>query len=381
MFYHGCSWEKVQICSGHPRLPDALSREISFAQFTFWPLTLRMTFSHWRAWLCLGLLLAVLPVRGQGVGQELSEAAEDFLNSLKPDQKKEAQFEFDNEERFNWHFIPRERKGITLKSLDKGQRDRAHALLDATLSQRGYVKATTIMNLESLLKEIEKGKGPLRDPDNYSISIFGQPGATNVWGWRLEGHHLSVNISANGNHIAGTPTFFGSNPGEVADGPKKGLRLLANEEDWGRQLIKSCNQTQRLAAIIATNAPKEIFTGNQREIKPLEPAGLSYAKMDAFQKDLLIKIIHEYMDRYRPEIIEDDLARMEKAGRDSITFAWAGGFEPGQGHYYRIQGPTFLLEFDNVQNNANHVHVVWRDFQDDFGRDLLREHYQQTPHP
>ncbi len=340
-----------------------------------------MRFSRWCFWLCLGVIASTSFVRAEGVGEELSEAATDFLNSLKPEQKKEAQFEFTNEERFNWHFIPRDRKGIPFKSLDKSQRDRAHAVLDSTLSQRGYIKATTIMSLENVLKEIEQGKGPVRDPERYFISIFGTPSATNAWGWRLEGHHLSINITAHGNSIAGTPTFFGSNPGEVQSGPKKGLRILANEEDWGRQLIKSCNQSQRAVALIATNAPKEIFTGAQRDIQPLEPAGLSYAKMDALQQETLLKIIHEYIDRYRSEIVQSDFERIEKAGRDKITFAWAGGMERGQAHYYRIQGPTFLLEYDNIQNNANHVHAVWRDFQDDFGRDLLKEHYLQTPHP
>ena len=342
-----------------------------------------MRFSNWRRWVVLSLLSCALHLRAEaeGVGEELSDAATDFLNSLKPEQKKEAQFEFANDERFNWHFIPRDRKGIPFKSLDKTQRDRAHALLDATLSQRGYIKATTIMSLENVLKEIEQGKGPVRDPERYFISIFGTPGMTNTWAWRLEGHHLSINITVQSNNVSGTPAFFGSNPGEVREGPKKGLRLLANEEDWGRQLIKSCNQTQRSFALIATNAPKEIITGNQRDIKPLEPAGVSYAKLDPMQREVLFKIIQEYINRYRPEIAQADLAAIEKAGRDKITFAWAGGLEKGQAHYYRIQGPTFLLEYDNIQNNANHVHTVWRDFQNDFGRDLLREHYEQTPHP
>ncbi|MDB6029149.1 MAG: hypothetical protein JWM68_5372 [Verrucomicrobiales bacterium] len=350
-------------------------------------------FSRWQRWfvLCLlgGLLQNSLPA--QNIGEELSEAAQDFLSALKPEQKKEAQFEFTNDERFNWHFVPRERKGIPFKSLDKLQRDRAHALIDATLSQAGYIKATTIMSLENVLKDLEKGKGAVRDPELYYISIFGTPGKTNAWAWRLEGHHLSFNITANGNDISGTPTFMGSNPGEAiikktvsADGkssPEKTIRILANEEDWGRQLIKSCDQRQRAEALIATNAPKEILTGNQREVTPLEPVGLSRAKMDAMQRELLLKIIQEYIGRYRPEIAQKDLAKIEKAGLDKITFGWAGGLEREQAHYYRIQGPTFVLEYDNIQNNANHVHTVWRDFGNDFGRDILREHYKETPHP
>lgn len=340
-----------------------------------------MTLSQWQRWLLPCFLCCVLQVQGQDVGTELADAAQDFLNALKPDQKKEAQFEFANDERLNWHFVPLVRKGLPFKAMDKTQRDRAHALLDATLSQRGYIKATTIMSLEKVLKDMEKGKGPVRDPELYYFSIFGTPSTTNVWGYRFEGHHLSINITANGNNVAGTPTFFGSNPGEVQDGPKKGLRLLSEEEDLGRQLIKSCNQRQRIDALIATNAPKEIFTGDKREVSALEPAGLAYEKMDALQQQTLFKIIEEYIGRYQTDIAQAYLAKIQKADKNKITFAWAGGFQRGQAHYYRIQGPTFVLEYDNIQNNANHVHTVWRDFQNDFGRDLLREHYQSTPHP
>ncbi len=340
-----------------------------------------MTFSCWRRWLCFGLVLCVFQARSERLNEELAEAAHDFLSSLKPEQKKQAEFPFQDEERFNWHFVPRERKGIPFKMLDKGQRDRAHALLDLTLSQRGYIKATTIMSLENILRDLEKGKGAVRDPELYYISVFGNPGASNMWAWRLEGHHLSVNVTVAGNRVVGTPSFFGSNPGEVQEGPKKGLRVLGNEEDLGRQLIKSCNQRQRTEALIATNAPKEIITGNQREVKPLEPSGLAYADMDSLQRELLVKIIGEYVNRYSSDISEKALARIKAAGMDKISFAWAGGLERGEPHYYRVQGPTFLLEYDNTQNKANHVHAVWRDFENDFGTDLLKQHYQDTPHP
>jgi len=248
------------------------------------------------------------------------------------------------------------------------------------LSQRGFVKATTIMSLDLVLFDMEK-KNPKRNPEGYYVSIFGIPGATNDWGWRVEGHHLSINFTlANGQDISTTPMFFGSNPGEVREGPRKGLRVLANEEDLGRQLVKSFSDEQRKLAIFSANAPKEIITGNSRKVTALELVGLPLEKMTMGQRELLTKLIKEYLSRVRSDLAKTDWAKIEKAGVEKIYFGWAGGIERGEKHYYRIQGPTFLMEYDNTQNDANHVHTVWRDFENDFGEDILRKHYEQTKH-
>lgn len=314
--------------------------------------------------------------------REMSDAANNFLAALTPEQKAKAVFELKDDERLNWHFIPRDRKGLPLKEMTTGQRHLATALLASAMSQEGLMKSVTIMSLEDILRDIEQGKGPVRDPERYFFSIFGKPAAQATWGWRVEGHHLALNFTvANGKAVSTTPSFFGSNPGQVREGPRQGLRVLGVEEELGRQLVKSLDESQRKAAVFAETAPKEIITEATRKVSALTPAGLSAAKLTPAQVETLRKLISEYVRRYRTELADEDLRKIEKAGIANVTFAWAGGLEPGTGHYYRVQGPTFLLEYDNTQNNANHVHAVWRDFDGDFGEDLLKAHYQQTPHP
>lgn len=307
----------------------------------------------------------------------MAQMAENFWAALTPELQAKAGFPFDNEERFNWHFIPRERKGITWNDMSPAQQALAHAFLASGLSQSGYEKAVTIMSLDQILKDIEKGKGPKRDPNNYAFSIFGTPGEHSTWGWRVEGHHLSLNFTISNGHAVAGPVFFGSNPAEVRDGPRKGLRVLGVEEDLGRELIKSLDDQQRKKAIIQTKAPNEIITGNSRKANPGPPVGIPAAELNPQQKKLLMTLVENYAYRLRPELADQDLAKIDKAGFENIHFAWAGGLEPGQGHYYRLHGPTFLVEFDNTQNNANHIHTVWRDSANDFGEDLLKEHYTE----
>lgn len=312
--------------------------------------------------------------------EEMSEAAAAFLAALTPEQQAKARFQFTDAERENWHFIPRARLDLPIKEMMPAQRALAHALLATGLSQRGYVKAATIMSLEQILYDMEK-QSPKRDPELYFFSIFGTPGPRGAWGWRVEGHHLSANFTLNDGHVAGvTPSFFGSNPGVVADGPRKGLSPLADEDALGRELVKSLTDEQRKTAVIAEVAPKEIVTSNLRRVNPLSPAGLAAAQMTPPQRALLERIVREFLYRVRPEVADEHWAAIQKTGFDKVAFAWAGGVEPGQGHYYRVQGQTFLLEMDNTQNKANHIHTVWRDFDKDFGGDPLRQHYEQAPH-
>jgi len=342
------------------------------------------TFPSLRALACLLVLqLAVVPLRAHVAASAMSAAADKLLSSLTAEQKAKAAFDFKDNERENWHYIPKERKGLTIKEMTPPQRKLAHALLASGLSHQGYTKATNIMNLETILHDLEgTGRKFPRDPELYHFFIFGKPGPKATWGWRVEGHHLSVNFTiAKGEEIASTPSFLGTNPAEVKEGPRKGFRILAAEEDLARELVKSLDGEQRKTAIIETTAPKEIITEAKRKVKPLEIAGIANSKLNRSQSEMLLRLIKEYVYRNRPEVADDDLKKIQKSGLEKIYFAWAGGLEHGEGHYYRVQGPTFLLEYDNTQNNNNHIHAVWRDFNGDFGEDILRKHYDEVPHP
>jgi hypothetical protein len=313
---------------------------------------------------------------------EMAEAAGALWKSLTPEQQKAAGFGFDDKERLNWHFIPRDRKGLPLKEMKEDQRKLALALLATGLSKSGYDKATTIMTLEPILAEMEgpNRKFP-RDPELYYFSIFGTPGAKGAWGWRVEGHHVSVNVTvAGGNAVAAAPAFLGTNPGLVKEGPRKGLRVLGNDEEMGRTLVKSLSDEQKEMAIISKDAMKdfkEIVLIPDKKVEPLSPAGIAWGKLGSPQQEQLWTLIREYANRLRGELADQDLAKIERAGKDKITFAWAGGLEAGQGHYYRVQGPTFIIEYDNTQNGANHVHSVWHDPASHFGQDILKRHYEQ----
>jgi hypothetical protein len=318
--------------------------------------------------------LAAAPV------DEMTAAAKTFLASLGDDQKTVATFDFKADERENWHFIPKERKGITIGSLKPAQRHLAFALLGSGLSQRGFTKATTIMSLEQILQDLE---GPNRtfprDPELYHVSIFGTPDAKGTWGWRFEGHHLSLNFTiADGKFAAGTPSFMGTNPAEVRKGPRAGLRVLAAEEDLARDLLESLDAGQRKTAVILEIAPNDVLTLANRKAEIGEPKGLALADMTPAQTKLVDAIINEYVGRLRGELAAQDVEKINKAGREKIRFAWAGAAKRGDKHYYRIHGPTFLLEYDNTQNDANHIHAVWRDFDNDFGRDLLADHLRNS---
>ncbi|MBX3734197.1 MAG: DUF3500 domain-containing protein [Verrucomicrobiae bacterium] len=330
-----------------------------------------------RTLLAACLLLAPVLLKATP-GGDMSAAAGNFLAALTAEQREKAAFPFDAAERENWHFIPKERNGLPLREMTTPQRQLAHALLNSGLSQRGYSKVVTIMSLEQILQDLE---GPNRrfprDSELYYFSVFGTPGPKGAWGWRVEGHHVSVNFTlVDDQPVSGTPSFLGSNPAEVRSGPRAGLRVLGVEEDLARELVRSLNASQRAVAVVDGKAPDDILTVASAVADIGAAKGLRYADMDASQRDLLERILAEYVGRLRGELAAADLGKIRKAGLGSIVFAWAGGLEPGQGHYYRVHGPTFLLEYDNTQNDANHVHAVWREFQGDFGRDILAEHYR-----
>lgn len=310
----------------------------------------------------------------------MAQAAIDFLASLTPQQQTKITFDFADIERTNWGFVPRPRAGLSIKVMTPEQRLLAHALLASGLSQRGYSKALTIMSLEGVLAALEQGRGPVRDPELYYLSIFGQPGGEEPWGWRVEGHHLSLNFSSAGIYTPSvTPSFFGSNPGEVRQGPRTGTRVLGTEEDLARRLVHSLDDGQRRQAIVMDEAPHDILNLPGRSLQT-SPEGLAAGQMTKEQSALLVQLIQEYLGRHRPDIADADWARIQNSGLETVCFAWAGSIEYSKPHYYRVQGATFVLEYDNTQNNGNHVHSVWRDSENDFGVDLLRQHYEQSAH-
>lgn len=307
----------------------------------------------------------------------MATAAQNLLSALNTSQRDKILFALEDQRREDWHYVPRPRPGVSLKELDAMQQQQAQLLLSAGLSQYGHQKARTIISLELVLREIEQGRGPIRDPELYFFTIFGQPQSHRAWGWRVEGHHLSLNYTLAGEgQIASTPSFFGANPAEVQHGEHQGLRTLATEEDMGRLLLKSLDDAQRRLAIVSASAPRDILSGNARKAIPLEPIGIQISRMSEQQTKILVDLLQAYAANMPEDIAAARMAKLRSAGLRNISFAWAGGAERGQPHYYRIQGPTFLIEYDNTQNNANHIHTVWRDFQGDFGRDLLAEHYK-----
>lgn len=311
----------------------------------------------------------------------MARAANQFLDGLGPDLRAKAAFPFEGDERMRWHFIPNEtfpRKGLMLKEMSEAQRRLAHDLLRTGLSAQGYVKVNVIIELEDVLKATETGGRMARNKEEYFFSVFGTPGPKGPWGWRVEGHHISMRFTINngsvGSQVASSPMFLGSNPAEVLEGEQKGRRALWEEEDFARTLVQALSPDQLRAAMINTVAPTDILTMNKNDITPLPDEGILYSALQPKQQAMLKRVIEVYTSTMETDVAAERMAVATKAGLDKVRFAWAGSTEKGQKHYYRIQGPTFLVEFDNTQNNGNHVHSVWRDFNGDFGRDLLREH-------
>ena len=312
--------------------------------------------------------------------EKLVTAAQHFLDLLEDSQQQSATYPLDDEERYNWHFTPREREGVPLKAMSEAQQEAALQLMKICLSEAGYEKAQNIRELENVLRYVENRppNDTRRDPMNYSFTIFGEPRAGQAWGWRVEGHHLSLNYTAIDNQIvSATPTFLGANPGKVPSGPKKGWRVLQPEEDLGRALVKLLNEDQLSTALIAEEAYPEIVTDTKRYAKIGEQEGLLYADMTSAQQDKLVQLLDLYYNVHRAEVAEAALTPI-KEDLSNIYFAWAGGLEVGDPHYYRIHGPTFVIEYDNTQNNANHIHTIIRDLKNDWGEDVLKAHYEEA---
>ena len=308
----------------------------------------------------------------------MTETATHFLAALGPEQLAKTTFPFNDDERRDWHYNPKVRKGLTLGEMSPYQKHLASALLAAGLSQTGYIKAVTIMSLEDVLRLLEHDSGERRNPEKYHFSVFGTPSDSGTWGWRVEGHHLSQNYTVVNGQVVDAPSFFGSNPAKVRLGPRKGLRALAGEDDLGFEVIHSLDEPKQKLAIVAPKAYGDILTAaNRKAALEGQPSGLSATKMNSRQFDALRALVELYAFNMPDDLARRRMEQINKAGR-KVYFAWAGGVNPGDPHYYRVQTPSFLIEFDETQDNANHIHSVWRDFEGDFGGDLLQAHYEAS---
>jgi len=331
-------------------------------------------------------LLLVLPLatsawsyyRKESTAREMTLTAQKFLDSLSEEQRKTALLDYDTPKRVDWHFIPKDsRKGMQVRDMKEDQRKAAHDLLRSALSQIGYDRATKIMELEKLLFELQKGKsGPLRDSERYYFTVFGKPDGEGKWGLSVEGHHLSLNfVLEGGKVISSTPTAFCTNPAVIMNDVipqfKKGERVIAKEETIAFELLDSLSDEQRKTAVFAREPLQEVRAAGEAQPPTDAPVGIAAKDLKPEQVEILRKLIQAYADNLTEDVAQQRIADIEKAGFEKVHFGWAGAQKPGVGHYYRVQGPTFLIEFVNVQpdaagNPANHIHSLWRDMRGDF---------------
>jgi hypothetical protein len=326
-------------------------------------------------------------------------AAAALLAALTAAQREQACFVFGDERR-DWSFAPaRDRGGLPIGALDDGQRRLAHELIVTGTSLPGYTKVVSVLAMEHVLRALTPDAADLFDPERYCFKVFGEPGE-NAWGWQFAGHHVSLNFTVvGGRYISPTPCLLGSEPASYGI-----LAPLADDEELGFRLVRSLDAAQRHAAIIWHRSPPDFATrivlkiGDTERPDPVfgpepdyrlsederdilsyvraKPKGLSAGQLNLRQLDELAAIVGAFARRLPDEVAGVQMRELERAGLDNLTFAWAGGTEPGDRHYFRIQGPTLLIEHDNTQANSNHIHSVWRNPADDFGDDVLAEHYR-----
>jgi len=305
-----------------------------------------------------------------------------FIHSLDPDQKTKILLPFDDTSKTSWHFIPSsmwQRAGIQLADLNANQKELFFELLHSSLSESGYLKTTKIIGLENVLLE-QSGDSVMRGPEKYFVAMYGNPEKDSLWAWSFEGHHISLNFTVLNGKTSIAPRFLGANPAMITSGPRKGERTLAREEDFGFELIHSLSSDQLNDAIFQDNAFYEIVTSNAPEVSPLDPVGIRYDELTDSQQSVLLELINEYLATMPLDLAVERMEKLKNEEMGAIRFGWAGATHSGEGHYYRVQGKSFLIEFDNTQNNANHIHSVWRDYTGDFGKDLIRLHYMHSEH-
>ncbi len=316
-----------------------------------------------------------------GVANETEGAVRAWLDGLDDAQRSRATFPFDDAERSVWAYTPGTREGLAIGDMQPGQRDAAAAIVKASMSARGAADVAAVMALESVLGELEREAGlpgwQRRDPELYWFAVFGEPSPRGPWSWRLGGHHVAIQLTfAEGRVVGSAPSFLGANPAVVPSGPMAGARALAGEEALGRALLATLTPAQRRVAVVDHAAPPDIRsgTGPRADVRSI-PTGIRHDALDAAQRAALERLVRHYLGRARREVAAAEWDRMHAAGLATVTFAWAGSDLAGIGHYYAVRGPHFLVEYDNTQNDANHVHAVWRDLDNDWGEDVLATHY------
>ena len=323
-----------------------------------------------------------------GAAREIGDAVRTWLDGLDESQRAQATFSFATPERFVWAYTPGRREGLAIRDMREEQRSAAMAVLSSALSSRTAGEIAAIMALETVLGRLEQAAGRggwlRRDPELYWFAVFGSP-ADGTWSWRVGGHHVAVHVAIDGERVIGTtPSFLGANPAVVPGGPNAGARTLTGEELLARALMAALAPAERSAAVVEDRAPADILTGTgrQAEVRGV-PAGVRHADLGRSRQELLERLIRHYIERARPEVAEPLWERLQR-GIGDVTFAWAGSDVPGNGHYYAIRGGRLVIEYDNTQNGANHIHSVFRDLEDDWGGDALGTHLatqHATPGP
>jgi len=326
------------------------------------------------------ILISTITIGLIGINNLQTNPAQDFLNSLNEEQIESVLYPFDDIKRELWSFLPGSimwRPGLKLDQLSKKQQSLLFKLLQESLSESGYNKALKIIDLENVLADRDKDT-IFRDAKNYTVSFYGNPENNSLWAWSFEGHHLALKFTYTQQGVAFTPRFMGADPATIDWGPRKGERTLAKEEDYGLQLIHSMTTDQKQKTIFKKQTYFDILTSNAVEVSPLKSVGIKMKDLNQIQKSILENLILEYLSAIPNDIATLRMKKLKQEDYDEIRFGWAGATENGKGHYYRIQGKSFLIEFDNLF--GNHIHTVWRDFEGDFGRDLIKEHYQKLNH-
>ena len=322
-----------------------------------------------------------------GDADHLAEVVLAWLDGLEEGQRRRATFPFDTDVRFVWHYTPIVHEGLALADMSTTQRRAAMAIVEAGLGSRGAVDTAAVMALEATLGELERAEGrgntERRDPTRYWFAVFGDPaaaGGAGPWSWRVVGHHVTAHVTVlDGRVVSSTPSFLGANPAVVPSGPRTGYRALIGEEALARELLGSLSGAQRAVAIVDPVAPPDIRSGvERRAIVDGIARGIPRRSLDGTQQRRLDALIRHYLGRARDEVAESTWDRLVARGLDDVTFAWAGPAELGRGHYYAVRGDTLLIEYDNTQNEANHIHAVWRDLANDWGDDVLAAHYRSA---
>ena len=290
----------------------------------------------------------------------------------------------DADARDDWGYWPRARDGFALGYMSPPQRIAVHELLEALLSASGYLQIQAIFSLEEVLAATEQGSFP-RGFEYAAVAVFGEPGGVEPWGWRLDSHHMSLNVTVTGDEVDVTPSFLGANPARVTAGDKAGLEPLRYETRAAFALLNSLEGEARRQVVVTEEAPRDILSGQLN--KPRETwddwqeaitrQGVNVDDMSPEQRALAVRLLDEIVGRYRPEIAEAQRAAIDV---DDLSFAWMGSTEEGAPYYFKLVGDTFVYEYDASGPDGNHVHTVWRDRADDFGAAALERHYAAEEH-